>query len=91
MKAENNEGEADIDIGSGKEKWKVQFQLLKGWSDRPNQPAERCGEIMWERKDEVISRATSVEASAGETEVKEITWKGGKAEGRVLEECNVQE
>ena len=29
--------------------------------------------------------------SAGETEVKEITWKGGKAEGRVLEECNVQE
>lgn len=30
MKAENNEGEADIDIGSGKEKWKVQFQLLKG-------------------------------------------------------------
>ena len=91
MKAENNEEEADTDIGSGKEKCKVPFQVLKGWSDRPNQPAERCGEIIWERKDEVISRATWVEASAGETEVKEITWKGGKAEGRVLEECNVQE
>lgn len=30
MKAENNAGEADIDIGSGKEKLKGQFRVLKG-------------------------------------------------------------
>lgn len=30
MKAGNNAGEADIDIGSGKEKLKRQFQVLKG-------------------------------------------------------------
>lgn len=30
MKAGNNEGEADVDIGSGKEKLKGQFRVLKG-------------------------------------------------------------
>lgn len=91
MKGGNKKGEADSDIGSGKEKWKGQFRVLKGWSDRPNQPAERCGETIWERKEEIILRATWVDAPAGETEEKEITWKGGKVEGRVLEEYNVQE
>lgn len=30
MQAENNDGEADVDIGAGNEKWEVQFQVLEG-------------------------------------------------------------
>ena len=30
MQAENNDGKADIDIGTGSEKWEVQFQVSEG-------------------------------------------------------------